>query len=100
MNFFFFFFAMLCSLQDLNSLHACLVAQSYLTLCYPMEYSPEITPMDFRLQAPLSLEFSKQEYWSRVAIPGDLPNPGIKPTSPVSPALAGDSLPLSHLGSA
>ena len=55
--------------------------------------------MDFRLQAPLSLEFSKQEYWSWVAISscGDLPTPEIKPTSPVSPTLAGDSLPLSHM---
>ena len=31
--------------------------------------------------------------------PGDLPDPGIEPTSPVSPALQADSLPLSHLGS-
>ena len=35
------------------------------------------------LQAPLSLGFPRQEYWRS---PGDLPNPGIKPTSP---ALAG-----------
>ena len=31
--------------------------------------------------------------------PGDLPNPGIKPSSPGSPALQADSLPLSYLGS-
>jgi len=31
--------------------------------------------------------------------PGDLPNPGIKPTSPAAPALQVDSLPLSHQGS-
>ena len=44
---------------------------------------------------------SQQESWSRLAFPppGNLPNPGIKPTSPVAPALAGDSLPLGHLGS-
>ena len=41
---FFFFFAMICSLQDLNSLHACLVAQSCLTLCYPMEIQPRDFP--------------------------------------------------------
>ena len=29
---------------------------------------------------------------------GDLPNPGIEPTSPVAPALQADSLPLSHQG--
>ena len=40
-------------------------------------------------QAPLYLEFSKQEYWNRLLSPppGDLPNPGIKPTSLASPAL-------------
>jgi len=39
-------------------------------------------------QAPLSMEFSRQEYWSRLPLPspGDLPNPGIRPASP---ALAG-----------
>ena len=37
------------------------------------------------------MEFSSQEYWSRLPFPitGDLPNPGIEPLSPVSPALAG-----------
>ena len=42
-------------------------------------------------QAPLSMEFSSQEYWSGLLFPspGDLPNPGIKPVSLVSPALAG-----------
>ena len=51
-------------------------------------------------QVPLSIEFPKQEYWCGLLFPppGELPNPGIKAASPVSPALA-DSLPLSHLGS-
>ena len=42
-------------------------------------------------QAPLFMGFSRQEYWSGLPFPpaGDLPNPGIEPTSPVSPALAG-----------
>ncbi|ELR46456.1 hypothetical protein M91_05097, partial [Bos mutus] len=41
-------------------------------------------------QAPLSMEFSRQEYWSGLPFPppGDLPNPGIEPMSLVSPALA------------
>ena len=41
-------------------------------------------------QAPLSLGFSRQEYWSRLpcSSPRDLPNPGIKPVSLMSPALA------------
>ena len=42
-------------------------------------------------QAPLSMGFSRQEYWGGLLFPnpGDLPDPGIKPMSPVSPALAG-----------
>ena len=42
-------------------------------------------------QAPLSMGFSRQEYWSGLPCPplGDLPNPGIKPTSLMFPALAG-----------
>ena len=51
-------------------------------------------------QAPLSMEFSRHEYWSGLPCPppGDLPNPAIKPVSPVSRALQADSLPLSHWG--
>ena len=43
------------------------------------------------------MEFPRQEYWSRLpfASPGDLPDPGIEPTSP---ALQAVSLPLSHQG--
>ena len=42
-------------------------------------------------QAPLSVGFSRQEYWSQSPFPpaGDLPKPGIAPTSLTSPALAG-----------
>ena len=49
------------------------------------------SPWTVACQAPLSMEFSMQEYWSGLPfpIPGDLPNPGIEPTSLVSPALAG-----------
>ena len=49
------------------------------------------TPWTVVLQAPLSLGFSRQEYWSGLPFPapGDLPNPGTEPVSPVSPALAG-----------
>ena len=47
-------------------------------------------PWTIAQQAPLSMEFSRQE-WSGLPVPspGDLPNPGIKPKSPASPALAG-----------
>ena len=46
-------------------------------------------------QAPLSMGFSRQEYWSGLScsLPGDLPNAGIKPGSSVSPELQADSLP-------
>ena len=51
-------------------------------------------------QAPLSMGFPRQEYWSRLPFlpPGSLPTLGIKLKS-VSPALQAGSLPLSHWGS-
>ena len=47
------------------------------------------TPWTVARQAPLSMGFSRQEHWSRLSFPplGDLPNPGIKPTSPAAPTL-------------
>ena len=47
-------------------------------------------------QAPLSMGFSRQEYWTGLPFPppGDLPLPGIEPASLMSPALQADSLPL------
>ena len=49
-------------------------------------------------QAPLSIGFPRQEYWSGLLFPsrGELPDPGIEP---VSPTLQADSLPLSNQGS-
>ena len=49
------------------------------------------TPWTAAHQAPLSLGFSRQEYWSGLPCPSpeDLPDPGIEPMTPVSPALAG-----------
>ena len=48
-------------------------------------------------RAPLSMGFSRQEYWSELPChpPGDLPNPGIKPWSPT---LQADSLPFEPPG--
>ena len=59
------------------------VTQSCPTLC---------NPMDCSYQAPLSMGFSRQEYWSGVPSPspGDLPDPGVKAGSP---ALQADTLP-------
>ena len=49
-----------------------------------------VTPRTVSHQAPLSMGFSRQEYWSGLPFPspGDLPYPGIEPRSPVAPTLA------------
>ena len=67
-------------------MHTCVHAkslQSCLTLCDPGDYTR---------QAPLSIGFSRHEYWSGLPSPppGDLPDPEIKPMSLMSPALAGE----------
>ena len=56
-----------------------------------------VTLWTIALQAPLSMGFSRQEYWSGFPCPppGDRPNPGMEPVSPAAPALQADSLPLS-----
>ena len=56
---------------------------SYIRLC--------ATPWTVARQAPLYMEFSRQEYWSGLPFPppGDLPNPGTEHASLLSPALAG-----------
>ena len=69
--------------------------RSYILLfshcCVRLFATPWIVPH----QAPLSLGFPRQEYWSGLPCPppGDLLDPGIEP---LSPALQADSLPLSH----
>ena len=58
-------------------------------------------PWTVGLQVPLSMGFSRQEYWNGFPFPppGHLPEPGIEPASPVSPALAGRFfMTLCHLG--
>ena len=59
-------------------------------------------PWTVTLQTPLSMEFSRQEYWNGLQFPppGVFPNPGVKPASPVSPASAGGFFTTeTHLGS-
>ena len=48
------------------------------------------TPQTVAHQAPMSMGYSRQEYWNGLPFPpqGDLPDPGMEPTS-LSPALAG-----------
>ena len=56
--------------------------------------SDSFQPRTVAHQAPLSVEFSRQEYWSALPFPspGDLPDPGIEPVPLTSPSLG--SLPL------
>ena len=56
-----------------------------------------MTPWTVAYQAPLSMGFFRQEYWSGLPFPspGDLPNPGIEPRSP---ALQADALTSEPLG--
>ena len=62
------------------------------------------TPGTIAYQAPQPMEFSRQEYWNELPFPspGDLPDPGIKPQSPVLQAdtLASEPLgkPITHRG--
>ena len=95
------------------------VGQSYPTLCDPKNSSmpglpvhhqlPESTQTHVQLvailwtvahQAPPSMGFFRQEYWSRLPFPsaGDLPHSGIEPGSPGSPALQVGSLPAEPPG--
>ena len=62
-------------------LHECMLG--HIRLC--------VTPWTVAHQVLLSMEFARQEYWSRLPFPspGDLPNPGIEPGFP---ALQADSL--------
>ena len=57
-------------------------------------------PWTVACQIPLSMEFSRQEYWSGLPFPPpeDLLDPGIKPSSLISPALGRRVLPRSPLG--
>ena len=59
-------------------------------LSYSVVSDSFVTPCTVPRQTPLSMEFSRQEYWNGLSFPTprDLPNPGIKPKCPVSPALA------------
>ena len=59
--------------------------------------SDSATPWAVARQTPLSMGFSRQEYWSGLPCPlsGDLPNPGVEPLSPL---LQVDSLPTKPPG--
>ena len=63
-------------------------------------HSVFVGPWTVARQAPLSMEFSVQEYWSGLPFPtpGDLPNAGIKPMSLAFPALAGGFFTIAPCG--
>ena len=72
-------------LHNLTLLFACVCAQS---LSHARLFA---TLRTVARQAPLSMGFPRQQYWTGLPFPplGDLPNPGIEPASSASPALAG-----------
>ena len=76
-----------CTILQLNS---SLVYLQYLCVFSHSVLSDSVTPRTVAHQAPLSIEFSRQEYWSWLPLPtlGDLPDPGIEPVSLASPAFA------------
>ena len=77
-----FFFIL--TLYPVLSIHVCVLS---LFNCVQLF----VTPWTVAQQAPLSMGFSRQEYWSGWPCPppGDLPDPGIKPASLMSLSLAG-----------
>ena len=70
---------------------ALLLWEHCLPVCVLSRVQLFATPWTVVCQIPLSVEFSRQEYWCGLPFPspGDLPDPGIEPASPTSPALAG-----------
>ena len=62
--------------------------------------SNSVTPWTTALQAPLSVGFPRQEYWSGLPFPppGNHPNPGTEPMSPAAPVLAGGFFNTEPLG--
>ena len=78
----------------------CLLAYSLMLCSHIVScsvISDSVTPWTVAHQAPLSMEFSRQKYWSGLPFlsPGNLPNPEIEPRSHV---LQADSLPSEPLG--
>ena len=64
---------------------------SYIHACILSRVRFFVTSWTVARQAPLSMGFSRQEYWNGLPFPtpGELADPGIKPTSSVAPALTG-----------
>ena len=82
-------------LSDQDPIHKTLCVLSHFSRVQPFATLWTVAP-----QAPQSMGFSRQEYWSGLPYspPGSLPGPGIKLISPASSASQEDSSPLSHGG--
>ena len=72
------------AVELVHCVHVC--AQSCLTLCHPMGFSPRLGPCFHGIFQARILQ------WVAFSSPGILPDPGIEPVSLVSPALAGGFL--------
>ena len=79
-------------LASRHALYSIVENQTYMCVCALSRVRLFVTPWTVAHQAPLSMGFSRQDYWSKLPFPslGDHPNPGIEPGSLVSVALAGD----------
>ena len=84
--------------MEFNSLNI-LVFFLFINACCLVVSNSFVIPWTVAHQAPLSVEFSRQEYWSGLPFssPGDLPDPEIKPTSLKSRALAGGFFSTSYI---
>ena len=71
-------------------MHVCVCECVFVVFSHSAVSDSFVTPWTVACQAPLSVEFARQEYWNALPLLplGDLPNPGVGPTSPVSLALA------------
>ena len=75
----------------LSMLSACICLLLKIVECSVLSWVNSAIPRIVACQAPLSIGLSRQEYWTELSLPpsGDLPDPGIEPSSPVSPVFAG-----------
>ena len=82
---------LICERVCVKSLSLCFLSLSACGLSHFSRVRLLVILWTVACQAPLFMGFSRQGYWSGLPClpPGDLPDPGIKPTSLVSPALAG-----------
>ena len=73
------------------SISVCVYIITCVCVCAAAQLCLTVSPWTVACQTPLSVGFSRQEYWSGLPYPspGDLPDPGIKPVSPAALELAG-----------